>query len=425
MCAILLADGLLLKMAYRKGQESRDQRENVSRVTGRESGFTCQLQQRRLLYSLCSCLSNESRRMLQTTSPLLSDPNPMLVFECSILLVRVSERSSRFIFSPSSSHLRQAPGRRLPSRAPHLPFNRSLTNVSISASGSLPLPRPPSLLATHIPPFSFPVTFCLAYISGEIGQTSATCIALPRTSLRFLLSGWAIGALGGKPVVVDGHIGEAGAETHVSVVNFRRRNLQPESMDPLETRTRSSRARLEAWKLGECVLSWTSYGWSLTPSASQQQHTTPPYHNPWPRPATLGILLTRSTVVAPDTPTAATYSELDFKFHSSRNTSMQFTALFACAAGSANATNLKWHAGAGCTGAVIATQPAAKAGQCVLLAKGRTARSISFNGAKGIDFFESGGKHDNCANGAQASSKKNSGCVTAPAGFNWASVRLR
>ncbi|KAF7293414.1 hypothetical protein MIND_01118600 [Mycena indigotica] len=100
---------------------------------------------------------------------------------------------------------------------------------------------------------------------------------------------------------------------------------------------------------------------------------------------------------------------------------MQFTALFAsllvaCAAGSASATTLKWHAGAGCTGAIIATQPAAKAGQCVLLAKGRTARSISFNGAKGIDFFESGGKHDNCANGEQASSKKNSGCVTAPAG---------
>ncbi|KAF7293717.1 hypothetical protein MIND_01151900 [Mycena indigotica] len=210
MCAILLADGLLLKMAYRKGQESRDQRENVSRVTGRESAVlqlttsrvdTSYLPKQALLVNYNSAVffipsalasptsasfrtrhharpfHKESRRMLQTTSPLLSDPNPMLVFECSILLVRVSERSSRFIFSPSSSHLRQAPGRRLPSRAPHLPFNRSLTNVSISASGSLPLPRPPSLSATHIPPFSFPVTFCLAYISGEIGQV--TCLAEP------------------------------------------------------------------------------------------------------------------------------------------------------------------------------------------------------------------------------------------------------
>ncbi|KAF7293682.1 hypothetical protein MIND_01148200 [Mycena indigotica] len=97
--------------------------------------------------------------------------------------------------------------------------------------------------------------------------------------------------------------------------------------------------------------------------------------------------------------------------------------LIACAAGSASATTLKWHVGARCTGGVIETVSDGKSGQCILLGQGRTARSISFNGAKGIEFFESGGKHDACTNGAQASSTHNSGCVTAPAGFNWASVR--
>ncbi|KAJ7616053.1 hypothetical protein FB45DRAFT_873333 [Roridomyces roridus] len=122
-----------------------------------------------------------------------------------------------------------------------------------------------------------------------------------------------------------------------------------------------------------------------------------------------------------------------------------------------------WHAGAGCTGAVIARSPNVKAGDynwadcclnwlklylippaflleysggtipfdpidqipvafttgdCVFLKNGGSAKSISFSGVPHhVNFFvESGGKHDKCTNGPAVVKESGSGCATGPAG---------
>ena len=82
----------------------------------------------------------------------------------------------------------------------------------------------------------------------------------------------------------------------------------------------------------------------------------------------------------------------------------------------AAAATIKWFSGAGCTGSVIATSSGATSGLCIWLTNGGSARSISFTGVpRQIQFFESGGAHDICKNGFQASAS-GSGCSTAPAG---------
>ncbi|KAJ7624377.1 hypothetical protein FB45DRAFT_1085947 [Roridomyces roridus] len=92
-----------------------------------------------------------------------------------------------------------------------------------------------------------------------------------------------------------------------------------------------------------------------------------------------------------------------------------------------------WHAGADCNGAVVARSPNVKAGDCVFLKNGGSAKSISFSGVPNhANFFESGGKHDKCTNGPSVVKKGPSGCANGPTGrilhstprFNCMAVRL-
>ncbi|KAK7458024.1 hypothetical protein VKT23_009932 [Stygiomarasmius scandens] len=97
-------------------------------------------------------------------------------------------------------------------------------------------------------------------------------------------------------------------------------------------------------------------------------------------------------------------------------------ALLALASPAMSAT-ITGFAGAGCTGAIVATG-SGSSGTCLTLGSG-SVRSISFSGVTGtISFFESGGLHDNCSNGSQQTLGGPSGCSTAPTGFNWESVSL-
>ncbi|KAF7312863.1 Membrane metallo-endopeptidase-like 1 [Mycena kentingensis (nom. inval.)] len=105
---------------------------------------------------------------------------------------------------------------------------------------------------------------------------------------------------------------------------------------------------------------------------------------------------------------------------------MQFKVLLAAVffAASVNAATLQWFSGADCTGALIGTSPNAETVSCIFLTNGGSARSIRYsNVPHQIQFFESGGAHDRCANGFQATAS-GSGCSTAPPGFNWESVRV-
>ena len=80
------------------------------------------------------------------------------------------------------------------------------------------------------------------------------------------------------------------------------------------------------------------------------------------------------------------------------------------------AATIVWFSGSGCSGSVIATSSGATSGECIWLTNGGSARSISFSGVPNqILFYESGGAHDACTNGNQASAS-GSGCSTAPAG---------
>jgi hypothetical protein len=99
---------------------------------------------------------------------------------------------------------------------------------------------------------------------------------------------------------------------------------------------------------------------------------------------------------------------------------MQFNVAFITTTVLASAPLAMWatitgFAGADCTG----TQGESfNVGQnvCFTLGSGST-RSIRYSGVPGgIQFFISGGGHDSCTNGAQATRGGGSGCVTAPAG---------
>ncbi|KAJ7627459.1 hypothetical protein FB45DRAFT_868676 [Roridomyces roridus] len=76
-----------------------------------------------------------------------------------------------------------------------------------------------------------------------------------------------------------------------------------------------------------------------------------------------------------------------------------------------------WFSGAGCTGSVIARSPGVTPGECVWLTNGGSAKSISYSGVPNhANFFESGGAHDVCSNGATIVTGGGSGCATGPAG---------
>ncbi|KAJ7330500.1 hypothetical protein DFH08DRAFT_815404 [Mycena albidolilacea] len=82
-------------------------------------------------------------------------------------------------------------------------------------------------------------------------------------------------------------------------------------------------------------------------------------------------------------------------------------------------------AGAGCTGKITSVNNNAAAGQCVFFTEGGSAKSFGYSGVPHkISFFESGGAHDRCSNGAFLTLGAGSGCGTAPAGFNVESVFL-
>ncbi|KAJ7440996.1 hypothetical protein B0H11DRAFT_2204877 [Mycena galericulata] len=77
--------------------------------------------------------------------------------------------------------------------------------------------------------------------------------------------------------------------------------------------------------------------------------------------------------------------------------------------------------GADCTGSVVFSS-GVSSNECLTLGSG-SVKSMSYSGVPSkIEFFESGGQHDACTNGAQATFGGGSGCSTAPTGFNWESV---
>ena len=96
---------------------------------------------------------------------------------------------------------------------------------------------------------------------------------------------------------------------------------------------------------------------------------------------------------------------------------MQFRVLFTTVAlvTAANAATVTFFTGAGCTGSVVGSLSAGS-GECVFITNGGSGRSVSFSDVPHqIQFFESGGAHDECTNGFQATAS-GSGCSTAPAG---------
>ncbi|KAJ6557533.1 hypothetical protein B0H19DRAFT_1070186 [Mycena capillaripes] len=101
---------------------------------------------------------------------------------------------------------------------------------------------------------------------------------------------------------------------------------------------------------------------------------------------------------------------------------MQFNVVFIAtalvvSASPAMSATLDWFSGASCGGSVIAVSNGATSGECIFLANGGSAKSISYSGVTGqIQFFESGGAHDVCSNGATSVLGGGSGCSTAPAG---------
>lgn len=72
-------------------------------------------------------------------------------------------------------------------------------------------------------------------------------------------------------------------------------------------------------------------------------------------------------------------------------------------------------AGAGCTGSIVSTGSIGTG--CLAFTNGGSARSWSYSGVPhSIAFYESGGGHDDCTNGAFETLGAGSGCATAPAG---------
>ncbi|KAJ7610493.1 hypothetical protein FB45DRAFT_1066249 [Roridomyces roridus] len=78
-----------------------------------------------------------------------------------------------------------------------------------------------------------------------------------------------------------------------------------------------------------------------------------------------------------------------------------------------------WFTGADCTGSVILSTSGVPPNECVAIGNGASAKSISYSGVPNlVEFFESGGPHDQCTNGAAIAGVAGSGCTNAPAGFN-------
>ena len=92
------------------------------------------------------------------------------------------------------------------------------------------------------------------------------------------------------------------------------------------------------------------------------------------------------------------------------------TALFVSAfpAMSESAT-VQFFAGADCTGTLIGTINNAQQDSCVFVKNGGSGRSVGFSGTNTIQFYESGGGHDNCTHGSQLT-LSGSGCSNAPNG---------
>ncbi|KAJ7657594.1 hypothetical protein B0H17DRAFT_1097638 [Mycena rosella] len=100
------------------------------------------------------------------------------------------------------------------------------------------------------------------------------------------------------------------------------------------------------------------------------------------------------------------------------------TALLVSASPAMSAT-ITAFAGAGCTGSITAVDNSAGAGQCIYFTGGGSAKSFGYSGVPNqISFYESGGAHDVCTNGAFLTLGGGSGCGTAPAGYNVESVYL-
>ncbi|KAJ6540753.1 hypothetical protein B0H19DRAFT_1269294 [Mycena capillaripes] len=78
------------------------------------------------------------------------------------------------------------------------------------------------------------------------------------------------------------------------------------------------------------------------------------------------------------------------------------------------------------TALLVSASPAiAGSGQCIFFTNGGSAKSFGYSGVPNqIPFFESGGAHDICSNGAFLMLGGGSGCGTASDGFNVESVFL-
>ncbi|KAJ7627384.1 hypothetical protein FB45DRAFT_60254 [Roridomyces roridus] len=100
------------------------------------------------------------------------------------------------------------------------------------------------------------------------------------------------------------------------------------------------------------------------------------------------------------------------------NLALIMSAILA-AASPALAANFQWFSGSACGGSVVATSDNVPANECVGLTNGGSAKSVSYSGVPGsASFFQSGGQHDFCTNGATILVSGGSGCATAPPGFN-------
>lgn len=91
------------------------------------------------------------------------------------------------------------------------------------------------------------------------------------------------------------------------------------------------------------------------------------------------------------------------------------TALLASASLAMSSTITSF-AGADCTGSIVTENFNVGSDVCLTLGSG-SAKSISYSGVGSeIQFFISGGGHDNCSNGASLTLGAGSGCGTAPTG---------
>ncbi|KAF9456288.1 hypothetical protein BDZ94DRAFT_1276065 [Collybia nuda] len=103
------------------------------------------------------------------------------------------------------------------------------------------------------------------------------------------------------------------------------------------------------------------------------------------------------------------------------NVALLAAALVVSASPALSAT-VVFFSGADCTGQNIGQRTDLGPNVCLTLGS-RSARSIRYSGIpNNIRFYESGGGHDSCTNGATTTLGGGSGCSTAPAGFNWESV---